>query len=296
MSNLYQRKLSLTGIRTAGLSAADLRELVRSILDAGIHGISFSPYIAGQGPGTQLTESQIRKRLSIIRPYVRWIRTFSCTDGNELTPAIAKESGLKTMVGVWLGDNIEQNELEMANAIEIANAGHADILGVGNEVLLRGDLSEDELIACIHKVKDAVPAGIDVGYVDAYFEFEQHSRVSEAYDVILANCYPFWEGCPAAHALLYMKEMYRRAVHAANGKKVIISETGWPNIGTPTDGAVPSFENAIKYFVDTCRWAEEDNIEVIYFAAFDEAWKVDKEGDVGAYWGLWDVDGNPKYV
>jgi exo-beta-1,3-glucanase (GH17 family) len=294
MSNLYKRKLSLAGINAAGLSEADLRSLVRKILDAKIHGISFSPYVEGQGPGTQIGDAQIRQRLAVIQPYVRWIRTFSCSEGNELIPAIAKENGLKTLVGVWLDGNKEQNEVELANAIEIANAGHADILGVGNEVLLRGDLTEDELIDYIERARQGV-SGVPVGYVDAYFEFEVHPRITAASDVILANCYPFWEGCPAEHALLYMKEMYRRAQRAANGKPVIISETGWPNIGTPTDGAVPSFENAIKYFIDTCQWAEEDGVEVFYFSSFDEAWKVDAEGDVGAYWGLWDKDGNPKY-
>jgi len=295
MSNLYQRKMSLAGIDLSGHSVDELRLLLRKILDAKIHGISFSPYIEGQGPGTQLGDAQIRERLSYIQPHVRWIRTFSCSEGNELIPAIAKENGLKTMVGVWLDSNREQNEIELANAIDIANAGHADILGVGNEVLLRGDLSEDELIDYINRAKLAV-SGVDVGYVDAYFEFEVHPRIIEICDVVLANCYPFWEGCAADHALLYMKEMYRRAQRAANGKKVIISETGWPNIGTRTDGAVPSFENAIKYFIDTYRWADEDGIEIFYFSSFDETWKVDAEGDVGAYWGLWDKDGNAKYV
>ena len=295
MSNLYQRKMSLAGIDISGLSVDDLRALVKKILDAKIHGLCFSPYVEDQGPGTQLGEAQIRERLSVIQPHVHWIRSFSCSEGNELIPQIAAEKGLKTMVGVWLDDNREQNEIELANAIEIAKAGHAGILAVGNEVLLRGDLPEDELIDYINRAKQAVP-GVDVGYVDAYFEFQVHPRVTEACDVILANCYPFWEGCPADHALLYMKEMYRRAQHAANGKKVIISETGWPNIGTPTDGAVPSFENAIKNFIDTYRWAEQDGIEIFYFSSFDETWKVDAEGDVGAYWGLWDKDGNPKYV
>ena len=294
MSNLYQRRLSLAGINIAGLSETDLRDLVRKILDGKIHGISFSPYVEGQGPGTQIEEAQIRERLAIIQPYVNWIRTFSCSEGNELIPAIAKEQGLGTMVGVWLDDNREQNEIELQNAIELANAGHVDILGVGNEVLLRGDLTEDELIDYIYRAKQAV--SVPVGYVDAYFEFEVHPRITEACEVILANCYPFWEGCPAEHALLYMKEMYRRAQAAGGGKRVIVSETGWPNIGTPTEGAVPSFENAIKYFVDTYRWAEEDGVEVFYFSSFDEAWKVDAEGDVGAYWGLWDKDGKPKYV
>ena len=295
MSNLYQRKLSLAGINIAGLSEEDLRALVRKILDGKIHGISFSPYVEGQGPGTQIGADQIRERLAFIQPYVNWIRTFSCSEGNELIPAIAKENGLKTMVGVWLDDNKEQNEIELNNAIEIANAGHADILGVGNEVLLRGDLSEDELIDYMTRAREAT-SGIPVGYVDAYFEFEVHPRITDACDVILANCYPFWEGCPAEHALLYMKEMYRRAQRAAGDKPVIISETGWPNIGTPTDGAVPSLQNAIKYFIDTYQWAEQDDIEIFYFSSFDETWKVDAEGDVGAYWGLWDKDGNLKYV
>jgi exo-beta-1,3-glucanase (GH17 family) len=284
----------LAGINIASLSVEELRALVRKILESKIHGISFSPYVEGQGPGTRIGEKQIRERLTFVQPYVNWVRSFSCTEGHEMIPAIAAENGLKTMVGVWLGGDHEQNEIEMTNAIDIAKAGHADILAVGNEVLLRGDLSENELIGYINCVKQAVPNTV-VGYVDAYFEFSDHPRVTDACDVILANCYPFWEGCPAEHALLYVKEMYRRAVRAANGKKVIISETGWPNIGTATKGAVPSYENAIKYFIDTCRWAEEDQIEIFYFSSFDEAWKVEAEGDVGAYWGLWDKDGNLKY-
>lgn len=295
MSNDYQRKTSLAGLDVDGLSVFDLRALVRQALEAGIHGLCFSPYVEGQGPGDPVGEAQIRERMAIVRPFVRWVRTFSCTDGNELIPSVARSFGLKTLAGVWLGEDGAQNEAELANAIQLARDGQVDILGVGNEVLLRGDLVEDELIEFIHRAKAALP-GIPVGYVDAYFEFVDHPRVTDACDVILANCYPFWEGCPAEHALLYMKEMYRRASRAAQGKPVIVSETGWPDTGSPTRGAVPSFENAVRYFVNTCRWAEEDGVEVFYFSAFDEAWKVAAEGDVGAYWGLWDKDGRPKYV
>lgn len=295
MSNLYKRSHSLAGMDLSGLSLDELRAIVRSILDSKIHGISFSPYIEGQGPGTLLGDAQIRERLAIIQPYIHWIRSFSCTEGNDLIPSIAVDNGLKTMVGAWLDGDREHNDLEVANAIEIAKAGHANIVAVGNEVLLRGELSEDELIGYMNRVKDAVP-GIDVGYVDAYFEFVDHPRVTEACDVVLANCYPFWEGCPADYALLYMKDMYRKAVQAANGKKVIISETGWPNVGTAEGGAVPSLENAMKYFIHTYQWAAEEGIEIFYFSSFDESWKVGAEGDVGAYWGLWDKDGKPKYV
>ena len=294
MSNLYKRRLSLAGLDVASMTTDELRQLVLKMLKAKIHGLSFSPYTEGQGPGTSLGEEQIRARLSVIEPYVGWIRTFSCTDGHELVPRIAHEKGLKTLVGVWLDDDREHNELELENAIRVARDGYVDVLGVGNEVLLRGDLSEDELLDYLRRAREALP-NIDIGYVDAYFEFAAHPRITEACDVILANCYPFWESCPAEHALLYMKEMYRTAQAAANGKRVIVSETGWPNIGSAEGGAIPSYENAIKYLVDTYQWAEAESIEIFYFSSFDEAWKVDAEGDVGAYWGLWDKDGNPKY-
>ena len=295
MGILHRRQTTLAGINVAELSNDELRELVLEILEGRIHGISFSPYVEHQGPGTQVSEDQIRDRLAYVEPYANWVRTFACSEGHEAIPPIAKRSGLRTMVGVWLDDNREQNELELENAIQIAKRGQADLLGVGNEVLLRGDLSAEELLEYIERVKRSV-SGVPVGYVDAYFKFNDYPEIADACDVILANCYPFWEGCPAEHAILYMKEMYRRAQQAARGKRVIISETGWPNTGTPERGAVPSFENAIKYFIDTYRWAAEDSIEIFWFSAFDETWKVDSEGDVGAFWGLWDKDGQPKYL
>ncbi|MGB5624045.1 MAG: glycosyl hydrolase family 17 protein [Gammaproteobacteria bacterium] len=293
--SLYGRRLSLSGVDSYNIADEELTSLFRRILDGKIHGLSFSPYVTGQGPGTRIGEDQIVARMSIIRPYVNWVRSFSCTDGNELIPRIAHENGLKTMVGVWLEGDHDKNEEELANAIEVARAGNADILAVGNEVLLRGDLSEEALIDYVNRARQAAP-GVQVGYVDAYFKFVDHPRVTEACDVILANCYPFWEGCAAEYSLLYMKEMYRRAVHAANGKKVIISETGWPNVGSATGAAVPSYTNAIRYFLNTYQWAAEEDIEIFYFSSFDEDWKTGDEGDVGAYWGLWDKDGRLKYA
>jgi exo-beta-1,3-glucanase (GH17 family) len=269
-------------------------ELLRIILRMKIHGMSFSPYIEGQSPGTEISQHQIRERLRIIQPYTHWIRSFSCIEGHQETPRIAHENGLRTMVGVGLSEDLDANEIELRNGIEIAGSGHADILAIGNEVMLRQDLTEDQLIDYIQRARVAVP-GVPVGTVDAYFLFENHPRVTAACDTLLVNCYPFWESCPAEYALLYMKEMYRRARNVAEGKKVIISETGWPTVGSPFGAAIPSYDNALEYFIRTYQWANAEGVEVFYFSSFDEAWKVGDEGDVGAYWGLWDKDGNPKY-
>jgi len=272
----------------------ELNQLFRNILTKGIYGISFSAYLENQAPGSPLQEDQIQARMDTIKPYISWVRSFSCIEGNEFIPRIAHENGLKTVVGAWLGTDAEKNEREVEGVIEVAQAGHADIVAVGNEVLLRGDLTMNHILDFILRVRKEI-SGIPVGYVDAYSEFSDHPALADACDVILANCYPFWEGYPIEDSVHQLKEMYRRAKEAGKGKKVIISETGWPNIGSAQKAAVPSHENALTYFIDTYSWAEKEDIDVIYFSSFDEAWKQDVEGDVGAFWGLWDKDGHLKY-
>lgn len=295
MSIREEKFLALASIDYAGMSIEDLRKLFRKTLVSGMHGLCSSPYEEGQEPGDQLSEVQIRRRLEIMKPYTKWIRSFSCTEGNELIPKIAREYGIKTLVGAWLGDDPEINKKEVDGLIELANEGFVDIAAVGNEVMYRGDLTEDELLDFIYKTKEQITADVPVGYVDAYYEFSERPAITEACDIILANCYPFWEGCDQDYSLLYMKDMYNRALRAGNGKKVIISETGWPSQGTNLEGAFPSEENAIKYFINTQKWSKEEEVDIFYFSSFDESWKVGDEGDVGAYWGIWDKNEQLKY-
>lgn len=271
----------------AGVSGPEIQNLFLEILNNGVHGFCFSLYAEGQQPGDRISAEQVRRRMQILKPHTQWIRSFSCTDDNELIPQVAKSFGLKTLVGAWLGKDPEVNEREINGLIELARAGLVDIAAVGNEVLYRKDLSEDELLAFIHRVKQAIP-DIPVGYVDAYYEFTQRPRIAEACDLILANCYPFWEACPFENSLDYLKKMVRQAEQATNGKKVIVTETGWPSQGENLKGAYPSEKNALAYFINTQMWALDEDVPVFYFSSFDESWKVSAEGDVGAYWGIWD--------
>ena len=294
MSVRSDKILALSGVVAQHKTNDELVNLFHEVMKYRMHGLCFSPYADDQKPGTQITEEQIRKRIEIIAPHTKWIRSFSCTEGNEMIPQIAHEYGLKTLVGAWLGKNERVNEQEITNLIKIAKEGYVDVAAVGNEVMYRGDLSEDELLKNINRVKNAIP-GIPVGYVDAYYEFEDRPKITEVSDVILANCYPFWEGCSIEYSLLYMKDMYARVKKVAAGKKVIITETGWPNVGDVFHGAKPSVNNALIYFLNAQQWSKDDDIDIFYFSSFDEAWKVDDEGDVGAFWGLWNKNEKFKY-
>jgi exo-beta-1,3-glucanase (GH17 family) len=274
----------------------DLAILFEKILKSGTHGLCFSMYEDGQKPGDTISEAQVRRRLQKIAPYTKWVRSFSCIEGNEFIPIIAREFGMKTLVGAWLGDDAEKNEQEIKALIQLANDGYVDIAAVGNEVMYRKDLSEDELLAFIQQVKKEIPSDVPVGYVDAYYEFTIKPRITAACDVILTNCYPYWEGASFEHSLPHMKSMFHEAKSAGNGKKVIITETGWPSQGESFKGAHPSAENAMKYFINTQLWSQEEAIDIFYFSSFDESWKVGAEGEVGAYWGIWDKNEKMKYV
>lgn len=276
------------------ISKEELTDLFLEILNGGIHGFCYSLYEEGQEPGHIISEDQIRKRMDILQSHTEWVRSFSCTEGNELIPKVAKENGLKTMVGAWLGSDEEKNEDEIENLIQLCNQGLVDIAAVGNEVLYRNDLSLDQLLAYIKTVKERTD-GVPVGYVDAYYEFVERPEISELSDVILCNCYPYWEGTSLEDSFQHMRHMYNQAKAAANGKRVIVTETGWPSKGENLGGAVPSYENAMKYFINANLWSMDNDIELFYFSSFDEAWKVSSEGEVGAYWGIWDSKGNLKF-
>ncbi len=286
---------TLTGLDLSSKSESEIKAQFLEILNTGLHGLCFSPYTEGQEIGAILSENQIRRRLDVITPNTKWIRSFSCTEGNELIPYIAKQKGLKTLVGAWISDDREKNEKEINSLIALVKAGLVDIAAVGNEVLHRGEISEKELLQYIKRVREALPRSIPVGYVDAYYQYLDRPALVDACDVILANCYPFWEGADNPYAIAYLDRMVELTQQVAKGKKVIITETGWPSKGEKVEAAEPSTLNAMKYFIAVQEWAKKQDIELFYFSSFDESWKAKQEGEVGAGWGIWDKNEKLKF-
>jgi GPH family glycoside/pentoside/hexuronide:cation symporter len=284
------------GLDLRSKSDQEIKSLFSQTLNDRLHGLCFSPYVEGQQAGDILSADQIRRRLEIIAPYTKWIRSFSCTEGNELIPEIARQKGLKTMVGAWISDDRERNEREITSLINLAKAGLVTIAAVGNEVLHREEISEVELLGYIERVKKAIPDSIPVGYVDAYYQYLDRPALVKACDVLLTNFYPFWEGADNKYALAYVNRMMEMTKAISQGKKIIITETGWPSLGGSVEEAVPSDVNAMKYFIAIQEWTKTNQIKMFYFSSFDETWKVKEEGAVGAGWGLWDKHENLKYL
>jgi GPH family glycoside/pentoside/hexuronide:cation symporter len=287
---------TITGLDLSSKTEIEINTLFKEVLNNGLHGLCFSPYVEGQEAGDILSVSQINRRLDIIKPHTKWIRSFSCTEGNELIPELAHQKGLKTLVGAWISNDKARNEQEINSLIALAKAGFVNMAAIGNEVLHREEISEQELLTYIQRVRAELPASIPVGYVDAYYQFLDRPALVDACDVVLANCYPFWEGADNQFALTYLDKMIELTQKVSKGKKVIITETGWPSIGESVEVAKPSSSNAMRYFISVQEWAKNKNIDLFYFSSFDESWKTEQEGKVGAGWGIWDKNEDLKTI
>jgi len=255
--------------------------------------MDFSPYVDGQDPnlGTEISEAQLTARMQIIANNTVWVRSFGCTHGLQKFGQVAHSLGLKAAVGAWLSNNLSANDQEISNLISAANAGQVDLAIVGSEVLLRNDLTESQLIGYMNQVRQQIPANIPVATADVYGKLLEHPAVIANSDVVLPNYYPYWEGVSINTSIATLHRQHQLIVAAAQGKPVIVSETGWPSAGNVICNAVPSSANASFYFLNFSSWARANNVAYFYFTSLSETWKANYEGPQGAHWGVWDKDG-----
>jgi len=257
-----------------------------------IYGFNFSPYLDGQDPNlrTQINEAQLAQRMAIIAPYTEWVRTFGMDDGLEKSGIVAQGLNLKVALGAWISADASANEIQLEKLATAMLNDQADLVIVGSEVLLRGEQTENELIAYIQQIRNR-SGGIPVAYADTYSVWLAHPALVSEVDVLLVNYYPYWEGVSADKALSTIHGWHQQMLGAAAGKPVIVGETGWPSDGDTVGNAVPSSENAEAFFMNFISWAEANSVKYFYFEAFDETWKAQYEGPQGAHWGVWNKEG-----
>lgn len=264
-----------------------------------VYGLSFGPFIGeGEDPnrGTQLSEDQLRARMGAIAPYTQWIRTFGTANGLAAAGAIAHQLDLKIALGAWLSSNTEANEREITALISAARQGQVDLAVVGNESLLNGYLTADQLIGYLKRVKEALP-GIQVTTAEGYAQILAHPGVVSAVDVVMVSYYPFWEGVDVRAAVAVLHQWHEQVKAIAGGRQVIVAETGWPDCGSAKGDAVPSPDNASFYFLNFVSWARATNTPFFYFEAYNEGFKAQAPGSPGpaeACFGVWDKEGHLK--
>lgn len=258
-----------------------------------LHGLNLGPYLHDDpNYGAVISETELTELIERIAPYTYWIRIYSAQNGLENAGAIAHANGLQIAAGAWLGTDLAANEKEMESLIRMAKNGEVDLAVLGNETLLRGDLTDQELLIYINRFKQAAPE-IPVTTADSWEELQQYPELIAALDVVGVNMYPYWAGLAVDESASTLEDWYLEALSTVNqispGKKIIITETGWPSCGDNGSSALESF-----YFGSFTTFATALDVEYFWFEAYDEQWKSAYEGEAGACWGLWDKYGSLK--
>ena len=263
--------------------------------------ISYAPFRGLQtpfDPATRIPAAQIEEDLTQLAKLSECVRVYSADQGLEQVVPIAQKLGLKVLQGFWISNNAAKTAIQMEAAIDLANRYPDTVraLVVGNEVLLRGDMSATDLAAMIRAVKARVK--VPVTYADVW-EFWLRSRdVAAAVDFITIHILPYWEDfpIPTAQAGAHVDLIRRQLADAFAGKEVIIGEVGWPSAGRMREGALPSPANQARVIQDVLALAKRDKVHVNVIEAFDQPWKRALEGTVGGHWGFFrDADRSQKF-
>ena len=256
--------------------------------------LSYAPFRGDQnplGPGTHVEPWQIDEDLAQLKQLTGCIRTYSIDHGLDRIPEIAQRHGLKVLHGLWLSSLPDLNRRQIDTTIALANK-YPDVIEavvVGNEVLLRGEMSAADLARTIREVKAKVP--MPVTYADVWEFWLRHRDVAAAVDFITIHILPYWEDhpIPVGQAARHVDRIRQQMVDAFPGKQVFLGEFGWPSAGRMREGALPSPVNAARVLHEVVALGKRENYRVNLIEAYDQPWKRKLEGTVGGHWGLFDA-------
>jgi exo-beta-1,3-glucanase (GH17 family) len=270
--------------------------LVRAPIDpaAKLQCVSYAPYRDAQTPlieSTHVPAEQIAQDLAQLAKVADCVRTYSIDQGTDQVPALAAKVGLKVIQGIWLGSNRQKNLTQISTAIRLAKEypGVITALVVGNEVMLRGEMTVADLVANIRLVKSQVQ--VPVTYADVWEYWLKNRELYDAVDFVTIHILPYWEDIPikAKFAALHVESIRKRMAVAFPGKEILIGETGWPSQGRMREGALPSRTSQAQVVSEILDIAKREGFRVNLIEAYDQPWKRQLEGTVGGYWGLFDA-------
>ncbi len=260
-----------------------------------IHGFCLSPMLAGQSPLTKRypTEDEIRSDLSLLSGKSQAVRTYSVQGTLGKVPELAKPFGLNVVLGAWIDSDTDKNEIEVNTLINIARANaNVKRVVVGNESLLRGDISKSKLIDQLEKVRNAL--SVPVSTAEPWHEWLKHPDMVEHVDYLAVHLLPYWEGIHLDSAMDYIVERIEELKARFPGKPVVIAEAGWPSNGRLRKYAAASRANEAIFLRRFVERAQKEQYDYFLMEAFDQPWKQALEGSVGAYWGVYDVNRREK--
>lgn len=259
--------------------------------------VSYAPFRDNETPWMprDVEAWQIDEDFERLKAITDCVRSYSIDHGLDKIPGIARKHGLKVIQGIWLSNRPDETRVQINTGIALAKE-FPDVIRsivVGNEVLLRGEMTAQQVANAIREVKAAVPT-IPVTYADVWEYWLRNRDLASVADFVTVHLLPYWEDfpIPADQAVAHLNAIRKQVIAAFPGKEILIGETGWPSAGRMREGALPSPANQARFMAEVVALSKRENFHVNVIEAFDQPWKRQLEGTVGGYWGLFDARGD----
>ncbi|HEX4118173.1 MAG TPA: glycosyltransferase family 2 protein [Rhizomicrobium sp.] len=267
--------------------------------DGQVRGIAYSPsHLFRARDQLHVTPEQIDRDLARLSRVTGHIRTYTVDGGMDKVPEVARRYGMTVSLGIWISPDLAKNEqqIELGIKTALANRRVIDRVIVGNETQLFGYVSEDQLDAYLDRVRAALPARIKITTAEPWSTWIVIPEVARHVDVIFVHLLPYWESVHINAAMRFVGNHFDIMQQTFPGKPVIIGEAGWPSEGNTRGQAQASLSNEAYFIRNFVQFAQEKGYDYYLLEGFDEPWKGGSvEGGVGAYWGLFDATGHPKF-
>lgn len=221
-------------------------------------------------------------------------RTYDVLKGHDLALKYANRYNIPIDVGVWIGKTPSVNDAEIAKIEELAKSYKINAIVLSNEALLRGDVTETDLITYAKQVKAALPS-IPLTVADTWSTWVNggngRPELAKVIDYITIHIWPYWENVGLNQAISMVASAYAQVKTMYPDKEIVIGETGWPSGGPVRGTSEPSELNQRRFVADFVNWAKQNNVRYFLFELINEPWKTSDEGPAGATWGLttWDA-------
>ncbi len=263
-----------------------------------LQGFAFAPMRADSDPSQDIypTVEEIDEDLALLRDMVHAVRTYTVKDTLAEVPALARKHGLNVMVGAWIGPDLEANDLELERLKEVLARGQRNLVRVmvGNEALLRDDVSVPQMMEYLDRIRRVT--ALPVSTAEPPYIWMRHPDLANHVDFITVHLLPYWDGVKIEESVDFAFKRLDDIKKAFPGKPVVIGEVGWPSNGRTNGGAEASPANQTRFLRRFLARAEHERVTYYVMEAFDQTWKMNIEGATGGYWGVYDVNRNPKFA
>ncbi len=261
-----------------------------------IGGYAFSPFHAGESPQNNdyPTPAQIKSDLTLAAQHTHNIRTYTVEGDLGTIPALAEGMGLNVTLGAWLDRHPDANVAELAKVVKVANE-NPDVkqIMVGNETILRGDMTVPQLMAAIGQVKRQTHAPVSTA--EPWHVWLHHPELANSVDFITVHLLPYWEGVPEKIAVQDAMNRFNAVHERFPNKRIVIGEIGWPSDGIDIGAARASTVNQARFMRDFFNLAQKDHLQYFVMEAFDQPWKTSFEGRAAGYWGMFTLHRHQKW-